>query len=249
VTLEGPLFYDDATVFQNYVRRRERADSPNDTLELPVVEELLGNVAGEDFLDLGCGDGRFGLRLLAAGASSYLGIDGSENMVRAAEGNLAGTIGVVRKATLEDLILQPQTFSRVCARLVFHYLGDLTHTFRAVSDSLRSNGRFVFSIEHPVITSSDIASQESGLRQNWTVDDYFNTGPRITSWMGGKVIKHHRTVEDYFLAVQKAGLIVEGLREARPRREMFTDEELYQRRKRIPLFLVVAARKATRAGA
>jgi len=60
------------------------------------------------------------------------------------------------------------------------------------------------------------------------------------------VVKHHRTVEDYFAAVQAAGLVVEALREARPRRENFTDEALFNRRKRIPLFLVVAARKPPR---
>jgi SAM-dependent methyltransferase len=243
VSLEGPSFYDDDTIFQNYMKRRERADTPNDTLELPVVEDLLGNVVGQDVLDLGCGDGRFGQRLLKAGASSYLGIDGSENMVRVAQANLAGTAGTVRKSTLEEVSLPLDAFSRVCARLVLHYLQDLTHTFRAVSESLRSDGLFVFSVEHPVITSSDIAAQESGLRQSWTVDDYFNTGPRVTNWMGGKVVKHHRTVEDYFVAVQTAGLVVEVLREARPQREHFSDEELYNRRKRIPLFLIMAARK------
>ena len=100
-----------------------------------------------------------------------------------------------------------------------------------------------------MITSSAIAAQDSGLRQNWTVDDYFNTGPRVTSWMGGKVLKHHRTVEDYFAAANASGLVVEALREARPRREHFTDEALFNRRQRIPLFLIMAARKPPRADA
>jgi SAM-dependent methyltransferase len=249
VSLEGPSFYDDAAVFETYMKRRERADTPNDILELPVVEELLGCVAGHDVLDLGCGDGRFGLRLLEAHASSYTGIDGSENMVRVAKANLAGTTGTVRRERLEEISLSPAAFSRVCARLVLHYLEDLTHTFRAVSQSLQSNGLFVFSVEHPVITSSDIAAQESGLRQNWTVDDYFNTGARVTNWMGANVVKHHRTVEDYFSAVQAAGLVVQSLREARPQRENIADEALFNRRNRIPLFLIVAARKPLRTDA
>ncbi|MDX2220606.1 MAG: class I SAM-dependent methyltransferase [Burkholderiales bacterium] len=249
MSLDGPSFYDDSDVFQTYMRRRERADSPNDTLELPVFEELLGNVAGQDVLDLGCGDGRFGLSLLKAGAASYLGIDGSENMLRVAQANLAGTTGAVRKGRLEELSLPPGAFDRVCARLVLHYLEDPAHTFQAVRHSLRGNGLFVFSVEHPVITSSDISARESGLRQEWTVDDYFNTGPRITHWMGRDVVKHHRTVEEYFCAAQCAGLVVEALREARPQRAHFTDEALYNRRKRIPLFLIMAARKPVSAEA
>jgi hypothetical protein len=137
----------------------------------------------------------------------------------------------------------------VTARLVLHYLEDLTHTFRAVGESLRADGLFVFSVEHPVITSSDVAAQDAGLRLNWTVDNYFDTGPRITSWMGERVVKHHRTIEDYFAAVHAAGLVVEALREARPRREYFADEALFHRRKRIPLFLIMAARKPLRTDA
>jgi SAM-dependent methyltransferase len=243
VSLEGPNFYDDADVFETYTKRRQRTDTPNDTLELPVVMELLGSVAGHDILDLGCGDGRFGLDLLSAQASSYSGVDGSENVVRQAQANLHGSAGTARRERLEDLSLDREAYSRVCARLVLHYLRDLTHPFKAVSESLRSNGLFVFSVEHPVITSSDIAAQDSGLRQTWTVDNYFNTGPRTTDWMGGSVVKHHRTVEDYFSAVQSAGLIVQALREARPRREHFMDESLFNRRNRIPLFLIIAARK------
>ena len=243
MSLKGPNFYDNATVFDSYMKRRERADTPNDTLELPLVEELLGSPAGEVFLDLGCGDGRFGLKLLDGQASSYFGVDGSENMIRVAQETLSGTAGIATRVSLEALALPPAKYSRATARLVLHYLEDLTHTFRQVASALKDNGLFVFSVEHPVITSSDLASKESGLKQNWTVDDYFNTGPRLTSWMGGVVVKHHRTVEDYFAAVKAAGLRVESLREARPRRENFRDEALFVRRSRIPLFLIIAARK------
>lgn len=51
------------------------------------------------------------------------------------------------------------------------------------------------------------------------------------------------TVEDYFVFVQQAGFVVERLRESRPRRELFADEETYLRRMRIPLFLLLAAHK------
>jgi hypothetical protein len=75
------------------------------------------------------------------------------------------------------------------------------------------------------------------------VDDYFTTGARETSWMGGNVYIYHRTVEDYFRALQDAGFVVEQLRESRPQRELFADEQTYARRMRIPLFLFLAGRK------
>ena len=56
-------------------------------------------------------------------------------------------------------------------------------------------------------------------------------------------MKHHRTIEDYFHAVQKAGFTVDSLRESRPDRHHFLDQATYERRLRIPLFLFVAAQK------
>jgi hypothetical protein len=43
--------------------------------------------------------------------------------------------------------------------------------------------------------------------------------------------------------VQAAGLRVDGLREARPQPEYFRDPQDYERRKRIPLFLILSACK------
>jgi SAM-dependent methyltransferase len=249
VSLDGPTFYDDDSIFAIYSKRRNRPESPNFTLELPVVAELLGDPAGQDFLDLGCGDGQFGSALLAAGASSYLGIDGSQNMIAAATVRLSGTSGTAKRVRLEHMSLPAVSFSRISARLVLHYIADLRPIFNKVSHALKDDGLFVFSVEHPVITSSDLAAKESGLRQNWIVDEYFNTGPRTTQWLGGDVVKHHRTIEDYFSVVQSAGLTVEALRESAPRDENFSDKELLRRRRRIPLFLIIAARKPPRTDA
>jgi len=124
-----------------------------------------------------------------------------------------------------------------------HYLSGLPHLCSLVHRTLRRNGLFVFSVEHPVTTSCDRAWGDSGLRQDWIVDDYFNTGRRVTTWMGARVIKYHRTVEDHFRALTDAGFAVESVRESRPERAHFTDEETFLRRQRIPLFLFMAGRK------
>ena len=239
----GPSFYDDPEVFATYMKRRERRDSPNDTLESPVVKELLGNPSGLAFLDLGCGDARFGKELLAAGAVSYTGVDGSSKMVEAARAQLAGSSGIAVHCPLESLSLPDSTFDRACSRLALHYVEDVARVISIVSKSLKLGGLFVFSVEHPVITSSSAAATESGLRQDWIVDDYFIEGPRVTTWMGSRVVKYHRTVADYFAAVVGAGLHVESLCESNPDRDQFEDEALFRRRQRIPLFLLIAARK------
>ena len=115
-------------------------------------------------------------------------------------------------------------------------------TFAQVEQTLVEGGRFVFSVEHPVITSCD-RGWRSGVRQDWLVDHYFALGPRVTSWLGGTVVKYHRTVEAYFGALQGAGFVVDSVRESHPRRELFADPAEYERRRRIPLFLFLAGTK------
>lgn len=239
----GPEFYDDEHVFAAYQQHRRRADNPNDTLEKPVILELLGPVAGRHVLDLGCGDAAFGRELLQQGAARYVGIDGSRRMVEQARRSLAGTSGQVVHATVEDWDYPTATFDLVVARLVLHYLADLTALCAEVYSTLKPGGRFVFSVEHPVITSCDRGWPAGSLRQDWIVDNYFGTGARVTSWLGSTVVKYHRTVEDYFGTLQRASFVVEQLREACPVREHFQDEATYHRRRRIPLFLFLAGRK------
>lgn len=241
--IAGPTFYDDEMVFAAYQQRRQRTDSPNDTLEKPVILELIGDIAGKRVLDLGCGDASIGRDLLQAGAVAYLGVDGSANMVALATQTLAGTSGRVIHHPIKDWQYPETTFDLVLARLVLHYIADLPALCAQIRQTLRPGGSLVFSVEHPVITSSDRGWVQGSARQDWLVDNYFDPGLRVTEWMGGWVEKYHRTVEDYFNSLQRAGFVIEHLRESCPVRHYFQDEQTYLRRKRIPLFLFMAGRK------
>lgn len=242
MTHPGPRFYDEPAVFDTYWAHRDAPGAPNQTLEAPVVRELLGAVRGLDVLDLGCGDGAFGLELLAQGAASYLGLDASQRMVARAGQRPAGSSAQVRQADVTTWDWQPAAFDRVCARLMLHYLPDLGPVLAGVRRTLRPGGRFVASVEHPVITSCDRAWNGQGLRQAWIVDDYFRTGARTVQWMGSTVTKYHRTMEDHLDALRSAGLVLEALRESRPERRHVADEAEFERRQRIPLFLFLSAR-------
>jgi SAM-dependent methyltransferase len=241
--LDGPSFYDDAQVFATYMRHRSRDETPNDTLEKPDLLDLIGSAVGLRVLDLGCGNAEIGRELLAAGSQSYLGVEPSRNMAREARETLTGTGGWVEEATIEAWGYPPDAFDLVISRMALHYVEDVEAAFRQVFRALSSGGRFVFSVEHPVITSCDRGWPEGSKRQDWIVDEYHVSGRRVTRWMGQDVVKYHRTLEEYFGGLQRAGFVVEALREARPRRELFLREETYARRLRIPLMLLMAARK------
>lgn len=239
----GPDFYDEEDVFGRYMQGRQRPDNPNDTIEGPAFMQVLDHFQQKDILDLGCGDGRFGVELLAGGCRSYTGVEASTRMVNAARERLETAGGVVHHAAIEDWTYPKQTFDLVISRLALHYVNDIAHLFQLIHRALKPGGRFIFSVEHPVLTSHNGAATPSGVRYHWIVDDYFVTGVRDVTWMGSRVNKYHRTIEDYFTCLQQAQFAVERLLEPRPHPELFTDDQLYARRLRIPLFLLMAARR------
>ena len=243
--VNGPDFYDDHTLFSTYMRHRRRAGdgNANETLERPVFLDLVGAVAGARILDLGCGDASFGREALEAGCSIYTGLEGSRNMVAAARETLAGTRGEVVHATIEEWDFAPAAYDLIVSRLALHYVDKYDAVCGRVFDSLAPAGRFIFSVEHPVMTASASPEQPTGSHQDWTVDRYFDTGKRVKGWLGGQVVIYHRTVEDYFAGLQRAGFVVEHLRESYPRRELFSNVEVYERRMRIPLLFFLVGRK------
>lgn len=241
---QGPEVYDDPEFSRRYLAKRQKTDNPNDALEKPVIQELVGPVEGKSVLDLGCGDGTFGLELLAAGAASYHGMDGSETMAELARRNLAETGAQVEIGNLNNWRFPARSFDLILSRLVLHYLEDLDPLFTTIFEHLTPGGDFVFSVEHPVITSSyESYNNVAGKRGNWIVDNYFDNGPRENVWIDKKVIKYHKTIETYFQCCQRAGFTVDRIRESCPRPEQFEQVESYERRKRIPLFLFFKLKK------
>jgi len=237
MALTGPEFYDDESLFATYVRKRERVDCLNDVLEKPIFDEMTGDLAGLRILDLGCGYAAFGQDALQKGCRSYLGIDGSQRMVDLARRKLAGTPGEVVRATIETWDYPLHQFDLVASRFALHYVEDLETVFALAYRTLVAGGRLFFSVEHPVVTCGERDRQTGG----WIVDRYFETGPRVRSWLGGQGIKVHRTIEDYFSALVDAGFAVTALRESHPRRELFAKQVTYQGCNRIPLILFFSA--------
>lgn len=237
----GSQYYDKEEFIHHYTLKRALKENPNDTIEKPIFIELVGDVSQLNILDLGCGDGKFGIDLMNAGCKSYSGIEGSINMYQSAVKNLQTykNINLVH-STIENWDFPTNQFDLVISRLVIHYIQDIDALFKRIYESLTDDGRLIFSIEHPVITST---LQTNGQRTNWLVDNYFVSGVREQEWLGATVYKYHRTIEDYFQALKSAGFKIESLRESLPKREHFEKEETYLRRLRIPLFLFLAANK------
>jgi SAM-dependent methyltransferase len=239
----GSSVYDQSEFFANYMKRRSREDSPNNAIEGPIMYELIGNFQEQYVLDLGCGDATFGKELLVKGAKYYHGVEGSKQMVDAANRHISGMNGTIYLETMETFHFPKNKFDLVTSRFAIHYVEDVQKLFTNVYNALKENGKFVFSVQHPLTTSSFVSKQSGERRENWVVDDYFIEGERNEPWIDEVVVKHHRTIEHYFGALKKVGFQVVELREGTPKREHFSSEEEFKRRQRIPVVLAFSCVK------
>ncbi len=99
--------------------------------------DLLGPRAGEDILDLGCGDGVLTSRIAATGAR-VTGLDGDQAMLAAAR---ARGLNVVEGDG--QRLRYDSAFGAVFSNAALHWMPDADAVARGVSRALRPGGRFV----------------------------------------------------------------------------------------------------------
>ncbi|KQL37171.1 bifunctional 2-polyprenyl-6-hydroxyphenol methylase/3-demethylubiquinol 3-O-methyltransferase UbiG [Psychrobacillus sp. FJAT-21963] len=239
----GSSAYDQSEFFSNYLKRRDRKDSPNNAIEGPIIYELIGDFTNRTVLDLGCGDARFGKELLENGAKQYTGLEGSKQMAATAIQQISGMNGEIHLESMESFHYPQNEYDLVTSRFAIHYVDNIQKLFNNVHHALKENGKFVFSVQHPLTTSSFESKKAGDRRENWIVDDYFIVGERKEPWMDEVVIKFHRTIEQYFQALVRAGFQIVDLREGEPKIEHFSNEEEFKRRLRIPVVLAFSCVK------
>src|SRR3954469_1688453 len=124
----------------------------NACYERPATLALAGDVAGRRILDAGCGAGPLFAALRERGAV-VSGIDQSTAMLELARRRL-GADADLRVADLADPLPFPDAeFDDVTASLVLHYLRDWAPTLAELRRVLKTGGRLVASVNHPMMVN------------------------------------------------------------------------------------------------
>jgi malonyl-CoA O-methyltransferase len=167
------------------------AHNPFMQLEQTSLLELLPELAGTVVVDLACGTGRYAAIARARAAAAVIGVDLSQDMLRAARRVTAS----VARGDLTALPLRSGVAGVVICGLAVGHLRDLEGALAEMSRVLASGGTLVYSDFHP-------AAHAAGRRRNFEV--------------GGRsyAVEHHpRLPADHRAACRAAGLDVEAVRE------------------------------------
>jgi ubiquinone/menaquinone biosynthesis C-methylase UbiE len=189
-------------VREGYDRWSESYDvdgNPLIALEERHVPALIGDVAGLDVADVGCGTGRHAVRLAAAGAR-VTALDFSDRMLEAARRKTgAGSIRFLVHDVTRPLPLSDGAFDRVLCCLVADHVADLAALYRELARVCRrdAGAAVIVSSAHPALMLRGVQARFRDVR----------TGARaqLESTM------HH--VSDHVTAALRARLSIEHVSE------------------------------------
>ncbi len=236
----------------------------------PVIFELVNNIRNKKILEVGCGNGYLS-RLLAKKGARVIGTDLSQKLldyaIKKEEKNPLGIKYFKRNAS--DLKkIKNKSFDIVIANMCLMDVKDAESAIKEASRVLKKNGKFVFSINHPVFFYQKWAYiKRDGKKFFVRAILKYKTSQAFkqTLWSTGvKVMGYRRPIEEYLKYLRNAGLILDDFREIVSKKKLKkarkgyykedrfkssryideTDKKLKKAvKKEIPDFLIVAAIK------
>jgi molybdopterin-guanine dinucleotide biosynthesis protein A/SAM-dependent methyltransferase len=192
---------------------------------LPRFLELVPE-PGRLTVDLGCGEGRMARELQLAG-HTVVGIDTSPTLAEAARTAEPPTQVLVADAA--EVPLDDGVADLVLAFMSLMNVDDLDAVVAEAARLLEPGGRLCFAVVHPAKSVADARGA------------YFQQAPyTTTSERGGRSMRFHEMhhpLEAFTRALERAGLLIETLREPVPDDEHVAAHPEMERWRREPCFL------------
>lgn len=173
---------------------------------------LLGDVAGRDVLEVGCGAAQCS-RWLAGARARPVAFDVSAGQLRhaAALSSRTGTIVPLVQADAQQLPFRDEVFDLACSAYGgVPFVADSAGVMREVARVLRPGGRWVFSTTHPFRWCFRDDPGPAGLRVE---SSYFDRRAYVEQDERGAAtyVEHHRTIGDRVREIVAAGLVLDNV--------------------------------------
>jgi ubiquinone/menaquinone biosynthesis C-methylase UbiE len=197
---------------------RTSKDYTRDGLNNPATFDLIGDVKGLVVLDLACGEG-YNTRFLAKRGATVTGVDFSERLIEYARIEEEHEKLGIQYCVLDAAHLTRLADSYFDLVTCFMALQDIENFGKAISEVsrvLKPSGRFVFSIPHPCFEKVMLNGKKMDAASN-----YFEETRYIIEWnmerlsIPFRTITFHRTLTEYFDALNRNSLLISMLVEPR----------------------------------
>ena len=168
---------------------------------------LLGDVAGRDVLEVGCGAAQ-GARWLVSAGARVAAFDVSMGQLLVARGldERSGVVVPVVQADAQALPFADASFDAVVSAFgAIPFVADSAGVMREIARVLRPGGRLVFSVTHPTRWAFPDDPGPGGLTVR---QSYFDRTPYVEVDETGQAsyVEHHRTLGDRVRELVAAGL-------------------------------------------
>ena len=175
---------------------------------------VLGDVAGRDVLEVGCGAAQCARWLVSRGARA-VGLDLSERQLQHARriDEDSGLVVPVVAGTATVLPFADASFDVVFSSFgALQFVLDAGRAVREAARELRPGGTFAFSVTHPVRWTMPDDPTSEGLVVN---SSYWDRTPYLEEDDDGRVTyaEHHRTIGDWVGHLARHGFRLTGLLE------------------------------------
>ena len=215
------------------VKDRNETDLESDPLTMAFFG-LIGDVAGLQVLDAGCGEG-FVARVLSSRRAQLTAVDISQRLVDAGRAkDPSRTIDYRVHDLSKPLPELTGRFDLVASHLVLNDVPDYLGFIATVSSLMKPASRAVFSLNNPY---SAVHREKAST--------YFASGEAVIyqglAQSGVEVYHYHRTMEEYITAFGDAGLLLRSLKDIPPSEEMLLRRQWYNE---VPYLMVLEFVKA-----
>lgn len=236
--------YDNEKFFKKYAEMERSKKGLEGAGEWYELKKILPDFNNKKVLDLGCGYGWHCSYASDNGADLVIGTDISEKMLEEARNkNNRENINYICMA-MEDINYQDE-FDIIISSLAIHYIENFNELLSKIYKSLKTNGEFIFSVEHPVFTAEgkqDWYYDENGNIMHFPVDNYYYEGKRNAVFLGENVTKYHRTITTYIDTLLREGFELKRVVEPKPPEEMMYIDGMKDEMRR-PMMLIISAVK------
>lgn len=239
--------FDNEVFFEGYKKIRENAINANNLFEIPALFSMMPELKGKRVLDLGCGFGEHCKLFVDYGAEKVVGIDISNKMLEIAKKENSDPKIVYINMPMEDIVQLNESFDVVVSSLAFHYVEDFIGVVKSIYTLLDTNGVFLFSQEHPLVTCHSGGNRwtrdDNGEKKYMNLANYGVEGERKATWFVDNVKIYHRTFSNIVNTLIEVGFSIEQMIEPLPTTELLRSYPDYKDLLHKPDFLLVKVKK------